>query len=123
MKRVIVQIIISVFLTLAILGGVTLLLLAYWPKDASVNDKNELILKTTIGSPTIIPLSETKELEMTDSLLKNLIRTNGLSLMKYQYGYFKNMKTKQKLFLFMKGKEEKKCFEYDGRIYVVDSWE
>ncbi len=113
----------STVLMLAIFVGVALLTVSYWPKKVSVNDRNELVFEKVLGKPKIISLSGIKELEMNDSILKNLIRTNGLSLFKYQYGYFWNMKTKQDLFLFLTGKKERKCFEYDGRIYVVDSWE
>ncbi len=114
---------ISGLLTFAILAAVTLLILAYWPKNVSVNDRGELVMTKVLGQPTVIPLYEIKEQEMNDSLLKNLIRTNGLSLFRYHYGHFRNMKTKQNLFLFLTGKKERKCFEYNGRIYVVDSWE
>ncbi len=113
----------SVILTVAIFAGVALLMASYWPKNVSVNERNELVMTKALGDPIVIPLSEIKELEMNDALLKNLIRTNGLSLFRYHYGHFRNLKTKQKLFLFLTGGKEKKCFEYDGRIYVVDSWE
>ncbi len=79
------------------------------------------MLKTYIGKPHTIPLSKAVECEMSDSLMKNLIRTNGLSLGKYKTGYFRNLRTKQKLYLFLCGKGEKKCFEYNGYIYVVDN--
>ncbi len=111
----------SSLLTIAVLIGVVLLCLSYFPKKAFINKKNELVLKSVIGSPRIIPLSETTAHELTEDLLRNLIRTNGLSLGKYKAGYFKNMPTKQKLYLFLCGEGEKKCFEYDGRIYVVDN--
>ncbi len=111
----------SSLLTIAVLIGVVLLCLSYFPKKAFINKKNELVLKSVIGSPRIIPLSETTTYDLTEDLLKHLIRTNGLSFGKYQSGYFKNMHTKQKLYLFLCGEGEKKCFEYDGRIYVVDN--
>ncbi len=80
-------------------------------------------MKTVIGKPHIVPLADTTECEMTDSLMKPLIRTNGLSLGKYHTGHFKNLKTKQKLYLFLTGKPETRCFRYHDRIYVVDDWE
>ncbi len=108
-------------LTVAIILGVVLLFLTYFPKKAYINKQNELVLKPVLGTARVIPLSETTACEMSDTLLSHLIRTNGLSLGRYQTGYFRNRHTKQKLYLFLCGKGEKKCFVYDGYIYVVDN--
>ncbi len=111
----------SAYITIAIVIGVVLLLLASFPKKARINQQNELVLTTVLGISQTIPLAETTDYPYTDDLLTNLIRTNGLSLGKYKTGYYRNISTKQKFYLFLCGKGEKRCFEYDGRIYVVDN--
>ncbi len=111
----------TTWITIAILIGVVLLVLASFPKKAYINQQHELVLTTVLGVSQTIPLEETTAYEYSDALLTNLFRTNGLSLGKYKTGYFKNMQTKQKFYLFLCGKGEKRCFEYEGRIYVVDN--
>lgn len=51
-----------------------------------------------------------------------MIRTNGMSLPQIKYGKFKNIQNGRKKFLYLTGKEDKVCFEYDGILYVVDDW-
>ena len=97
-------------------------LLAYWPKGISVNEKNEIELSTYLGKPQLIPVDEISITEMPDGMLNHLIRTNGMSLGKINYGHFKNTKTGQKMFLYLTGKESKICFTYKGKCYVVDDW-
>ena len=75
-----------------------------------------------IGKGHKIPADEITITEVPDGLLSHLIRTNGLSLGKINYGKFKNTKSGQKMFLYLTGKEDKVCFEYDGVLYVVDDW-
>ena len=59
---------------------------------------------------------------MPEGMLNHLIRTNGMSLGKINYGHFKNTKTGQKMFLYLTGEESKVCFTYNGELYVVDDW-
>ncbi len=93
------------------------------PGKSFVNENDEIVLKPIIGKSTVIPSSEVTEYELTDSLLNKLVRTNGMGLGRYRSGYYENKKTGQKYYLFMSGKGERKCFGYDGLIYVVDGWE
>ena len=97
-------------------------MLAYWPKGISVNGNNEIQLGTYIGKPQLIPVDEISIIEMPDGMLNHLIRTNGMSLGKINYGHFKNTKSGQKMFLYLTGKESKICFTYNGELYVVDDW-
>ena len=97
-------------------------ILAYWPKGISVGENDEIQLGTYIGKPRLIPVEEITITEMPEGLLKHLIRTNGMSLGKINYGHFKNTKTGQKMFLYLTGKESKICFTYNGELYVVDDW-
>ena len=98
-------------------------MLAYWPKGISVNENNQIQLSTYIGKPRLIPADEISITEMPEGLLNHLIRTNGMSLSKINYGHFKNTKTGQKMFLYLTGKESKTCFTYNGELYVVDDWQ
>jgi len=111
--------IVIIAVTFLVVVGV---LLAYWPKGISVNENDEIQLSTYIGKPQLIPADEISIIEMPDGLLSHLIRTNGMSLGKINYGRFKNTKTGQKMFLYLTGKESKVCFTYKGELYVVDDW-
>ena len=102
--------------------GVVGVMLAYWPKGISVDENGTIQLSTYIGKPQLIPADEITIVEMPEDLLKHLIRTNGMSLGKINYGRFKNTKTGQKMFLYLTGKENKVCFTYKGDLYVVDDW-
>ena len=102
--------------------GVVGVMLAYWPKGISVNENDEIQLSTYIGKPQLIPADEISIIEVPDGLLSHLIRTNGMSLGKINYGRFKNTKSGQKMFLYLTGKESKVCFTYNGELYVVDDW-
>ena len=97
-------------------------MLAYWPKGISINENDEIQLSTYIGKPQLIPVENISITEMPEDLLSHLIRTNGMSLGKINYGHFKNTKTGQKVFLYLTGKESKICFAYNGELYVVDDW-
>ena len=97
-------------------------MLAYWPKGISVNENGKIQLSTYMGKPQLIPVDEISITEMPEGLLDHLIRTNGMSLGKINYGHFKNTKTGQKMFLYLTGKESKICFTYKGELYVVDDW-
>ena len=97
-------------------------ILAYWPKGISVNENGQIQLSTYIGKPQLIPVDEITITEMPEGMLNHLIRTNGMSLGKINYGHFKNTKTGQKMFLYLTGKVNKICFTYNGELYVVDDW-
>ena len=111
--------IVFIAVTFLVVAGVVL---AYWPKGISVNENDQIQLSTFIGKPKRIPGDEISITEMPEGLLSHLIRTNGMSLGKINYGHFKNTKTGQKMFLYLTGKESKVCFTYNGDLYVVDDW-
>ena len=98
------------------------MMLAYWPKGVSVNENDKIQLGTYIGKPRLIPADKISITEIPEGMLSHLIRTNGMSLGKINYGHFKNTKTGQKMFLYLTGKESKVCFTYNGELYVVDDW-
>ena len=79
-------------------------------------------LSTYIGKPQRIPVDEISVTEVPEGILSHLIRTNGMSLGKINYGHFKSTKTGQKMFLYLTGKGSKVCFTYNGDLYVVDDW-
>ena len=103
--------------------GVVGVMLAYWPKGISINGNDEIQLSTYIGKPQLIPVDDISITEMPEGMLSHLIRTNGMSLGKINYGHFKNTKTGQKMFLYLTGKQSKICFTYNGELYVVDDWQ
>ena len=113
-------------LTIAIIAVTFLVvvgvLMAYFPKGISIYENDKIQLSTYIGKPQLIPVDDISIIEMPDGLLNHLIRTNGMSLGKINYGHFKNTKTGQKMFLYLTGKESKICFTYNGELYVVDDW-
>ena len=97
-------------------------MLAHWPKGISVNENGKIQLSTYIGKPQLIPVDEISITEVPEGMLKHLIRTNGMSLGKINYGHFKNTKTGQKMFLYLTGRKSRICFTYNGELYVVDDW-
>ena len=111
--------IVIIAVTFLVVVGV---MLAYWPKGISLNENNEIQLSTYIGKPQLIPVKDISITEMPEGLLNHLIRTNGMSLGKINYGHFKNTKCGQKMFLYLTGKESKIRFTYNGDLYVVDDW-
>ena len=111
--------IIIIAVTFLVVVGV---MLTYWPKGISVNENGQIQLSTYIGKPQLIPVDEITITEMPEGMLNHLIRTNGMSLGRINYGHFKNTKTGQKMFLYLTGKENIICFTNNGEIYVVDDW-
>lgn len=105
-----------------ILAGTFLFMLAYWPSGVTVDKNNNINLGVVFGKGRKIPADEITITEIPDGLLSHLIRTNGMSMGKINYGRFKNTKSGQKMFLYLTGKEDKVCFEYEGVLYVVDDW-
>lgn len=116
---VMIAAIIFIVLVFAVSIGATL---AYAPKGITVDENNNISLNTVIGQPRLIPLDEITVIEMPEGLLTHLIRTNGMSFGKYDYGHYKNTRTGQKMFLYLTGKEQRVCFTYNGSLYVVDDW-
>ncbi len=111
--------IIIIAVTFLVVVGV---MLTYWPKGISVNENGQIQLSTFIGKPQLIHVDEITITEMPEGMLNHLIRTNGMSLGKINYGHFKNTKTGQKMLLYLTGKVNKICFTYNGELYVVDDW-
>lgn len=106
-------------LVFAIVG---LVIMRYHPSGIYVNEEREIVLATTLGSPDVIPLDSVEIKNVPDGLLSKLIRTNGASYGKVRYGHFKNTRTGAKLFLYLTGKTDTVCFEYEGTTYVTDDW-
>ena len=112
----------SILPIILILAGVVLFMMTYWPSGITVDQNNNIKLGVVIGKGHKIPANEITVSEVPEGLLSHLIRTNGMSLGKINHGKFKNTKSGQKMFLYLTGKEDKVCFEYDGVLYVVDDW-
>lgn len=122
MKQLRHTIMISILPIILILASVALIMMAYWPSGVTIDQDNNINLGVVIGKGHKIPADKIAITDVPDGLLSHLIRTNGLSLGKINYGRFKNMKSGRKMFLYLTGKEDKVCFEYDGVLYVVDDW-
>ena len=111
--------IIIIAVTFFVVVGV---MLTYWPKGISVNENGQIQLSTYLGKTRLIPVDDISVTEVPEGLLSHLIRTNGMSLGKINYGHFKNTKSGQKMFLYLTGKESRVCFTYNGDLYVIDDW-
>ncbi|MDO5322294.1 MAG: PH domain-containing protein [Bacteroidia bacterium] len=116
------RIMISSIPVILILAGLVLFMMAYWPTGITVDQDNNITLGVALGKGRVIPADEITITEVPENLLSSIIRTNGMSLGKLNYGKFKNTKNGQKMFLYLTGKENIVCFEYDGVLYVVDDW-
>lgn len=115
------QILILSFLpAILIFAGTFLHMMSYWPSGVTVDQSNNIKLGVVIGKGHNIPADEITIMDVPDGLLSPLVRTNGLSFGKIHYGKFKNTKSGRKMFLYLTGKEDKICFEYDSVLYVVD---
>lgn len=114
--------IMPVFAIILIVTGVVLFALTYWPSGISIDEDNNISMNVVLGKARKVPADAVTVSEVPDGLLSHLIRTNGLSMGKYNYGYFRNVRSKQKMFLYLTGREKKVCFEYNGLLYVVDDW-
>lgn len=115
-------ILISILSVILILAGTVLFVLSYWPSGITVDQDNNINLGVVLGKGHRIPADEITITDVPDGLLTHLIRTNGLGIGKINYGKFKNTKSGQRMFLYLTGKQDKVCFEYDGVLYVVDDW-
>ena len=114
--------IISICSAVLIWAGTVLFLMTYWPSGVSVAPNDNINLGVALGKGRNIPADEITITGVPDGLLSRLIRANGLSLGKFNYGEFKNTESGQRMFLYLTGKEDTVCFEYDGVLYVVDDW-
>ncbi len=110
-------------LIFALIALMFLSLPAGMPQKTYINTHDEIVLKNVIGRDRTIPLAEITEMEMTDSLMMNLVRTNGFGMGSRRSGYFENTATGRQFYLFLTGKEGKRCFEYEGLLHIVDDWE
>ncbi len=101
------KIMISILPTILILSGVILFMMTYWPSGITVDNDNNINLGVVLGKGRKIPVDEITVSEVPEGLLSHLIRTNGMSLGKINYGKFKNTRNGQKMFLCLTGKENK----------------
>lgn len=112
----------TIAVTAVIVIASLVFVLTSFPRGISVDKDNNLKLNTVLGAPMRIPVDSIEIVGIPDGLWSNLTRTNGMNMGKYDYGYYENSRTGQKVFLYLTGKPEKVCFEYDGQLFVVDDW-
>lgn len=123
-KTDLVVIIICSIAPLLIIIFVALQIVASIPNNSYVNE-DILTLEYKLGKKVIIHLSEISEINQvnsSDTLFQDLIRTNGLVFGTYRTGYFQNRKTGQKLYMFISGSQPLIMFKYQDYIYVIDDW-
>jgi hypothetical protein len=124
-KTDLVVIIICSIAPLLVIIFVALQIVASIPNNSYVNE-DILTLEYKLGKKVIIHLSEISEINQvnaSDTLFQDLIRTNGLAFGTYRTGYFQNRKTGQKLYMFISGPQPLIMFKYQDIIYVIDDWE
>ena len=117
-KTVLIIVCAAIF-TLAVVLHATLSVVGAIPESACIEEGN-IILKTKIGKPVIIPEAEVTYMEGSELEPSHLIRTNGLSMGNYHTGHFKDTKTGQKYYLFLCGSGDRRFFTYQNVIYKVD---
>lgn len=78
----------SILPIILILAGVVLFMMTYWPSGITVDQNNNIKLGVVIGKGHKIPANEITVSEVPEGLLSHLIRTNGMSLGKINYGKF-----------------------------------
>lgn len=101
---------------------VGLMIARYHPTGITEDGQGNIVLATTLGDGQTIPVDSIEIINMPDGLLTHLIRTNGASYGRVNYGHYKNTKTGTKMFLYLTGQPDTVCFKYNGRLYVTDDW-
>lgn len=94
----------------------------YHPSGIVEDGQGNIVLATTIGHGETIPADSIEIVAMPEDLKTHLIRTNGASYGRVNYGHFKNTKTGTKMFLYLTGQPDTVCFKYNNRLYVTDDW-
>lgn len=113
----------SVILAIVIIIACTLLCMKDFPVRDYQEDGN-LVLKTALGSPKLIPLDEIEPFDCPEGFTSHMVRTNGLAGFGRLYGHFKNTQTGQPIFMFRTGKQpQTSAFLYHDTVYIVDSWQ
>ena len=94
----------------------------YHPTGIVKDGQGNIVLATTLGHGVTIPEDSVELISLPKGLMTHLIRTNGASYGRVNYGHFKNTKTGTKMFLYLTGQPDTVCFKYKGRLYVTDDW-
>lgn len=105
-----------------VLFFVGFVMLRYNPTGIEEDARGNIILSTTIGDGDVISKDSIHIITMPDGLMKHLIRTNGAAYGNIKYGHFENTETDTKMFLYLTGKPDTVCFNYNGQLYVTDDW-
>ena len=113
----------ALVVTIATFACVGYAMCRYHPTGISIDERNNIMLNTFIGNNDLIP-ADSIEIIATpeEGLMTHLIRTNGASYGRVNYGHFKNTKTGTKMFLYLTGQPDTVCFKYNNRLYVTDDW-
>lgn len=110
---------IAAIFSIAVILNATLSVIGAIPSKATAENGN-IVLKTRLGKPVVIPEEEVTYMESSRKP-GTLRRTHGLSMGKYHSGYFTDLATGQKYYLFLSGSGQKLTFKYKDVIYEVDS--
>ena len=105
-----------------VLAFVGFMIARYHPSGIVEDGQGNIVLVTTLGHGETIPEDSIEIVAMPEGLMTHLIRTNGASYGRVNYGHFKNRKTGMKMFLYLTGKPDTVCFRYKGELYVTDDW-
>lgn len=110
------------FILIITIAFVLFVVLGTLPHKISLDESNNLVLKTYLGIKTKISVDEITIKEMPQGALNNLIRVFGTHIGNKSYGKFRNTKLKRTFFLFITKPDDLVYFEYDGKEYIVNNW-
>lgn len=105
-----------------VLAFVGFMIARYHPSGIVEDGRGNIVLATSLGDGETIPVDSIEIISMPEGLMTHLIRTNGASYGRVNYGHFKNTKTGTKMFLYLTGNPDTVCFKAGGRLYVTDDW-
>lgn len=83
-------------------------------------DQSYLCMRTALGFKTRIPISEIVYKPVPHNILSGLVRTFGSHIGNRFYGTFYSRTLEQNIFLFIVDDKNLVCFEYKGKVYVVN---
>lgn len=105
-----------------VIAFVGFMIARYHPSGIVEDGQGNIVLATTLGDGETIPADSIEIIGMHEGLMQHLFRTNGASYGRVKYGHFKNTETGTKMFLYLTGRPDTVCFNYNGRLYITDDW-
>ena len=113
----------EILLLVTILLVAIIAVLHFTPRKVFLDQSSVIVLQSYCGKYKTIPLKEINSVENDTALPNDLIRTMGTKVGKRASGCFYSNKRREKYYLFVTGKCNLTSFTFEGKHFIVDSWE